>query len=508
MVPIEFWLRNLKPFVTVSHIEEELVHEVSGLRRLSANVPLLPEYLYIAHCDELSSLNGRQLFAGMTIFVAAGDMDSSVAAIPVNVIFTSLTVEALYDRLFSVLETYNSWRRQLEEAAFSPNGLKCIADTAAKVTGGPVYILSGSRQPVCCGGVPSDSEEDCPCPSGEELPPSINIPLAIKKNDKDMLVLPIRQDEGISGYVISAAPPSPERQTALELIAHYLVRHLQVNGSCQDTSYWPGQTFSHVLNKLIRQHTMTDQESDALLAQVHLADSPYFFLILVHYAAGQPVTPLAVALEATVPYSRAAVFEEKLVLFVPSPERSFSVSALPCAAELTDVLTRHSAAAIVSNTYSRRSMLRVCYLLTAYIDELVRKLPKALVPLIYAEDYFQYAVIDMCRQSFSTLTGREDLLCLTNPAVFSLYQYDCQTGEQLLDALYYYCVYDCSIQKAARAAYMHRNTMSAKVKKIRQLAALDLESADVRQRVIFSCQIIRAADAGSDKSKNKYNTDV
>ena len=97
----------------------------------------------------------------------------------------------------------------------------------------------------------------------------------------------------------------------------------------------------------------------------------------------------------------------------------------------------------------------------------------------------------MCAQNFSLKLGNADLVSLTHPAVVRLYRYDARHGDNLVDILYHYCICDCNVAKTASAVYMHRNTISAKLAKIRSLLDLDLTNGRLKQRIIFSYKMLR-----------------
>lgn len=73
----------------------------------------------------------------------------------------------------------------------------------------------------------------------------------------------------------------------------------------------------------------------------------------------------------------------------------------------------------------------------------------------------------------------------------ALARYDQKNNTNLLDVLYYYCLNNENIVKTAHAAYMHRNTVTAKIARIREIIRADLGNGQIRQRMIFSYKILR-----------------
>ena len=98
--------------------------------------------------------------------------------------------------------------------------------------------------------------------------------------------------------------------------------------------------------------------------------------------------------------------------------------------------------------------------------------------------------IDLCARAYFEFIGQDGLLYLAHPAIIALARFDRDHNDNLRDVLYFYLINDRSIALTAGALYMHRNTVLNKVRKINQLIRLDLEDRHLRQRLLFSCQLI------------------
>ena len=99
--------------------------------------------------------------------------------------------------------------------------------------------------------------------------------------------------------------------------------------------------------------------------------------------------------------------------------------------------------------------------------------------------------------------GHDDIIYLTHPEAVKLYRYDVAHNTNLLDVLYYYCLNNCSVSQAARAAYMHRNTFSARLAKLQELIKADLANGEIQQRMVFSYKILRYYDHYAKIDLNK-----
>ena len=102
-----------------------------------------------------------------------------------------------------------------------------------------------------------------------------------------------------------------------------------------------------------------------------------------------------------------------------------------------------------------------------------------------------YCAIDLCAQRFMELHGTDDIISLVHPAIIQITRYDRQHNNNLRDILYSYLKNDRNLIKTAADTYMHRNTIINKINRVQELVNLDLEDDELRQRLLFSCQIIR-----------------
>ena len=88
-----------------------------------------------------------------------------------------------------------------------------------------------------------------------------------------------------------------------------------------------------------------------------------------------------------------------------------------------------------------------------------------------------------CRQEF-----------LSHPALETLSVYDGKNGTDFYQSLYYYLLYERSIQAAAQAVHVHRNSFLYRIKRILSLTGIDLEDAQLRAYLLFSFYL-RQGDA-------------
>ena len=264
-------------------------------------------------------------------------------------------------------------------------------------------------------------------------------------------------------------------------------------------AYWAGADFQTLLTDLLTGKLTGEDEISRRFSLISRIPQQFCSFIIVEPTApgALPVSPtsLLAQLEAIFPESNAALYDGGIVLLLSRPGRDFQPAPIFDREQLRDLLTRYDAFAAISNATSRRAMLRTNYLLTKSVLQLGRALRSCEKERIFFfEDYAEYIVIDLCINSFSALLGHDDIIYLTHPDAVKLYRYDLAHKSNLLDVLYYYCLNNCSVSQAARAAYMHRNTFSVRLAKLQELSKADLTNGEIQQRMVFSYKILRYYD--------------
>lgn len=197
-------------------------------------------------------------------------------------------------------------------------------------------------------------------------------------------------------------------------------------------------------------------------------------------------------LEEVFPGSNMTEFQGKVIVLFSSLERINQPTEVLDASRFQTLLEDWNAVAAISNATSQHYRLHTCY----FLAQQTLKLGKALRPqqrhrIFSFEDYAEYFMIDLCFNSFDELLGHHDIIYLAHPDAILIARYDRKHGTNLLDVLYYYCLSSENIAKTAGLAYMHRNTATARMAKIRELIRADLSDGQIRQRMIFSCKILR-----------------
>lgn len=104
--------------------------------------------------------------------------------------------------------------------------------------------------------------------------------------------------------------------------------------------------------------------------------------------------------------------------------------------------------------------------------------------LYLQEDVGLYQILEACLEN-------HDALELCHPGIIALYERDQRNGTAYLETLLQYLLNDRNALKAARALYIHRNTMNYRLEKLRELLNIDEESNESKLFMLMSILLLR-----------------
>ena len=104
--------------------------------------------------------------------------------------------------------------------------------------------------------------------------------------------------------------------------------------------------------------------------------------------------------------------------------------------------------------------------------------------LLFQEHVGLYGIVDASLE-------RHDASELCHPDTIRLYEYDRQNGTEYLETLYQYLLHDRNAVQAAKVLYVHRNTMSYRLEKLREMLTFDMEDGDTRIFVLMSILLLK-----------------
>ena len=208
-------------------------------------------------------------------------------------------------------------------------------------------------------------------------------------------------------------------------------------------------------------------------------------------------------LRAIIPNCCAAVRDSEIVLLATYSDRRFDYPYR--FDEISAILRKHRGYMGISNGTRDWSALKMLHDLTLRTVKIALQIEVAAETNIFTfERLGMYLVIDMCARGFSAFTNSDGIMYLAHPAVISLSRYDEENGDTMREVLYFYLFYGQSIACTAERLHMHRNTVMNKVKRICQMLNLNLEDRHLRQRLLFSCQLLRYWEGVNKPETRKY----
>ena len=455
----------------------------------------------------LSVLRGHAFFSTGT----AQGLEELAQVMGVALVVTDLELLELHERLSSVLRRYRSWELRLVEAAGRRHSIQDVADCGAELAGGALFLLSTGGRVVYYGGHTClDSDPAREMLDHGILSPATATILLPKSEGGPSLVCQAMGSRGKcwasavykGGSLISHMllfTPTGWRDSDTGPLLELVSQNVSRVAACQEGRYWAGADFKTLLADLLTGQLTDEEEIRRRFSLISRIPQQFCSFIIVEPSRpgsfADPPSALLAQLETIFPESNAAVYDSGIVLLLSRPDRDFQPAPIFDQRQLQELLVHYDAFAAISNATSRRTMLRTNYLLTKSVLQLGRALrPCANQRIFFFVDYAEYVSIDLCINSFNALLGHDDIIYLTHPDAVKLYRYDLLHKTNLIDVLYYYCLNNGSVSQAARAAYMHRNTFSARLAKLQELIKADLTSGELQQRMVFSCKILRYYD--------------
>ena len=207
-------------------------------------------------------------------------------------------------------------------------------------------------------------------------------------------------------------------------------------------------------------------------------------------------------LRALFPYSSAAIIGEHIILMISNDTRIFQPRPVFNEKDMQSLLVQYDGYIAFSNVTQRLDMWRTNYLLADSTLRLGRAIQEQSGSRVFFyEDYAEYISIELSLERYRELMHHDDLLFLTSPDAVTLYRYDHHNGTDLQTVLYYFCKNNGNISLAAKEAFMHRNTFSARMAQIRDvLKDVDLSDGREQHRLLFSCRVFRYYNLYYDKN--------
>jgi len=266
----------------------------------------------------------------------------------------------------------------------------------------------------------------------------------------------------------------------------------------------PVNSFGVLLDDILEKRLTKPQEIENAIASLGKPLYRYYSVFIARAARHIPAAQLRDALEKFFPNAPIAQRDSYTVLFISCDDDENGLLPFFDSEGLNALLAENEAFAAISTMTCTRDDFTAMYGLTERTLRLGERLHTGRSRLFLFEDYADYIVIDICAHGFASKHRTSNLIPLTHPTVAFLFAYDIRNNDNLTEVLYHYCRNNCNIAKTSASAYMHRNTIAAKLAKLRSLVTLDLSDSSLQQRIIFSYQVLHYMEHYLDAHVSNY----
>ncbi|WP_170834613.1 PucR family transcriptional regulator [Natronincola peptidivorans] len=103
--------------------------------------------------------------------------------------------------------------------------------------------------------------------------------------------------------------------------------------------------------------------------------------------------------------------------------------------------------------------------------------------IFHCDDFHFYTLL-------SSILKKENLLDYCHPAVLNLQNFDKKNDTNYSQTLYYYLLNNQNVNETAKSLFVHRNTMTYRLKKIKELIQLNLDDSETIFLITMSYKII------------------
>lgn len=186
------------------------------------------------------------------------------------------------------------------------------------------------------------------------------------------------------------------------------------------------------------------------------------------------------AIKEVLPYSWSLFYENYIIVLIDVNNKFYHNDN--SYKNFTSLLEKHHLCAGLSDHFSD------LYILNLYYNQAVKTLNFAAIfnkkdTLIYYKDYKFYHLI-------SLNSDKEKLIQFCNENVLRIKKYDNKFNTEFLKTLFYYINSDKSISKTAEKLFVHRNTITYRIKRIKELFDIDLTNQYNVFQIYYSCLIL------------------
>lgn len=290
--------------------------------------------------------------------------------------------------------------------------------------------------------------------------------------------------------ILNGSEPDPCISDYNELLAHYVAEYML---SGLHTDYGGNAQFGALAADLIECRIANEEELQQRLKQIKLATRRYYHVMLIRFSSDPehrqniPWNYIINQLEYLFPFSNITTYKGEILLLIRKMRRrsrlSFNTESL------LKLLESYNGFACVGNASEFLMSLPPVYHQTHEALRIGSKMDPE-KRIYYYEDYSIYHIIEMAEESSMQKLGSRNLVHLCNNELVGLLLYDKKHNTDLVKILQAYLIHERNTTEAAKALFIHRNTMLNKIHKIEEVIDSSLDDPMLRERLLFSCRVI------------------
>lgn len=462
--------------------------------------------LYLGDAGVTARVLGSLAPACSALLLCAGDSASLRAApIPPNVflLVADLSLQALYNRVYTALKRHREWLESLE-SALNGGGLQAMLDAVAGQLRATMVVLNAGYKQLAAVYRPEETD-----PFAAELRQngylsfeSVQQLTAALTTDRQgqsrTLLLPIHQQGGTAGRIYF----SFDRPDALQK-QHWLCRVVAaltgdyLSGT-QGEKFAENSEFAALASDLIELRLTNLDELEQRLRSTRLLVKKYYHVLVLRFSEQEedgapqqhlPWNYIISQLEQVFPFSNITVYRGEILALVRKSrnngrlafDREPLVRLLEC---------YHGYAAIGNYSKFLTSLPPIYYQTRSIIDIGLSMRGDPGERIFYYEDYAVYLTVELCARAGRQRFGSSNLVYLCTPALIALLRYDGKHGTDFCKVLHAYLKNDRNVSATAAELYIHRNTMMYKLKRMEEIMGDSLDDSMVRERLLFSFRVI------------------
>ncbi len=473
-------------------------------------IPMTEHVLYVVKKPE--DLKGLALIESMNLLIfnpEKKDLFKLLAKYPVTVNY--LEVIAAYDeQVYTNLRTYFNTNlgsglmaETILNILFYENGIQSLVDAFTRAFNNPVFVFDAGYHLIACNWemAKADPISRRICDNmgfTEEEFNIINkenhIHEKVKKSDRPIKVF--HKDQGFEqlicaidtrkdlGHIVINAVNRPFNDTdykLLTMLKEGIYQQMRKEEFINDNSGYP---YEYFLKDLLDGKIATPKRYQKHLSYVNTTFSDNMYCLVVETARSSSTLNTFLIrnrLESLFPDTKTLMYNgEIIVLFCLKKNYELSEKDF---AKIRKLCSELDIFAGISNNFSELMEL------SEYYKQALRAIEIGIIDnqepgLFVYSDYFMHHLANIFLQKES-----EKTYC--HPIMEKLLKTDAANETELAETLYAYLVCERNISAAAEYLYIHRNTMTYRLKKIDTMVHINYEDPKERQYLIISYEMHR-----------------